>query len=269
MYRGKTRDGFAYAVTSLFYVNGIEYIPSPECLSQRSVAISWGVNEKECFTPVLKWEDYLPIMLNNLGVKRGYVLDRLGAKQLQSIPDGTFFVIGETLLDKSDAAITNKLIKTPAFLICRKTSDSFIVSDPIGCICFEANGEELLSPLNETEPFLLYLRDLVSVMPRTHKEILAEAVKIENEFNRIDPLCDTSVTLNNSKKKGIFQSRLLGYLSCRRETAEFCDMSDEIFFALSDITVCKNFCDMEKIYQAETVFKKELESAWRRSHNVG
>lgn len=258
MYRGKTYDSFAYAVNTLFYRSGIIDVPSPDSISHRTLAFSSEPYADECFKIVLKWQEYMPFMLKNLGIQNGFVLHEAHPEYLEQLQIGSVFILGEVSVPEWDMTVINRFCKDIcAFLVCEKTSSNFIVSNPLGAIYIEADQNEMMSIINHTDAFIFFFDRRPELNPVSVDVLLKQVIEMEKNFNYIS-LQNLPVTLKSTKEKTSFQYRLVNYIINRTQTAEFYGMSKKFFSALSDIPVKKDFSEFEKIVQAEDIFWNEL-----------
>ena len=158
MYRGKHHDGFSYAINTIFMKSGYAHIHDPDYLSQRQTALNLCSENGEWFCPVLHWKEYMTILLKNLGIEKGFILEEANMTKISMIPEEIPFVIGEVSIPDWDLTITDKLCGTDStFLICERIKELFLINNPLGCISMTCSTQYLESLLYNNEAFIFYI----------------------------------------------------------------------------------------------------------------
>ncbi len=267
MYRGKHHDGFSYAINTIFIKNGYSRIKDPDCLSQRQAALVLCSEKEKWFCSAINWKEYMYILLKNLGINQGFILEEANIELLNLIPEEIPFVIGEVSIPEWDLTITDKLCGTDsAFLICKRRNESYLVSNPLGCISMMCSAEYIESLLNNKDAFIFYLTQQFPVSLAPVTTLISEAVALTNRFNLISEMQDIFLP-NSVRKRAALQYGIIGYLQSRAKLTDFFSLDYSVTQAIQRINILNMETIFPQLLEAESCFLKALNSAMQRCEN--
>ena len=264
MFRGKKHDGFSYTINTLFRKNGYMQLQDPDCLSQRQVALKISSETGIWFCSALHWKTYMTRLLQNLGMKDGFILEKANIEFLNAINEEIPFVIGEASIPQWDLNITDKLCGTDsAFLLCEKRKNSFIISNPLGCISMMCSAEHLATLLKNKDAFVFYITKCIPVSITPIPILIQDAVELVNQSNLISAMKNTTPP-NSVRKRAALQYGIIGYLQSRIKLAEFFSLNCSVKRTLQKINISNIETIFPQLLDAESCFVSELHSAMQR-----
>lgn len=261
-YIGKQYDGFAYAVTSLFMKAGCTSLPDPDCFCHRTAAMSFDPGTGDWFRPVLNWKDYMARMLKNLMANGKFVLEKAEIEKILSLNEGTYFMLGEAAFPEWDMTIIHKLCSDRnAFLICERTKEGFLISNPLGCISMPCTVKQIDSIIKNGLAFLFFVEGTVDIDPVPDSVLIREMLLFSKRYPLIEQLEECTGFSYTVKERAAFQHGLISYVQARTKLVEYFSLDSKVKEKLSMIRIGSEKNVLSMVTDSEVCFLNSLSAA--------
>jgi hypothetical protein len=175
-YCGKTMDGFADSFISLCKEKSLfqETMPDPDCLSFRSFAFNVEENMKHWFRPFLRWQDYMRILSDNLGVGDG--LHAENAVEYKNMNSSVLVMLGE--VNELEQRNVRSLFYSgsKSYYLCRKIEENkYFLMNTMGCPGQYISKQELMRIIDGTDGFVSWFDSDARLKIPSPEEIIRKA----------------------------------------------------------------------------------------------
>lgn len=180
-YKGKSLDGFEYALRSLLDASRVGPLPeiAPDCMSFRAMAFSFTENLEECFRPAIGWKESMENLGRYLGTGDALTLEGCEAFSMERFPQDTWVMFGEFPHCWGIESIQNRVYRgCPAYYLCRKYSETaYLVCDPVASPVQMVTKEEIRAKMEAGCGFAAYFNRTPKLRITRPQDIIADAVE--------------------------------------------------------------------------------------------